>query len=115
MNALQLPRAPGLPAAPTAPRPPARAARPRCLKALAPHAARPAGVRLACALGVAAAAALAPGMSPLAQATPAPPARCASVSALPADSAVQAPASDMQWWLASIALMVGIALRRTSP
>lgn len=60
-------------------------------------------------IAIGATAAPAAGPAPAAS-----PDLCASVTAPPAGGVMQAPVSDAQWWLASIALMVGIALRRTS-
>lgn len=49
-----------------------------------------------------------------APAAPPQPSGCASEAQATASGAAPAPPSPAQWWLASIALMVGIALRRTS-
>lgn len=115
MTAFLPPRAPGLP--------PAMASRRRWLgtsrrlsRGVSPHVV----LALAClglaglpgatrASDAAAAAALAPVTAPAPASS-----GCPSASAVPAAAGGPVPAAGAQWWLASIALMVGIALRRTS-
>ena len=55
-----------------------------------------------------------PAADTAAPAAPLQPTGCVRDSQAHANGGLPSPPSPAQWWLASIALMVGIALRRTS-